>query len=175
MSAIRINKSNAFSMEVDSQSLSEIRKLFQTLPNNIGKNALRAAIKTSAERTKEFAKAVLLREGGVDTGRLAEAIKAKVKPQRYGPNFYKATIGVRRGEKRDDPTGAYYAGFVEFGHAIVGKDFSVHGSYPARPFLVPGLELSSPRNIRDFAKNVKTEIEVRVSRLSKKSRASYAI
>lgn len=170
-----INKGGGFSMAMDKQSLSELSKLFKTLPDNIGRNALRAAIKTSANRTKEHAQNILLRIGAVDTGRLAMAVQSKIKSQRYGNNFYKATVGVATGKKRNDPTGAYYAGFVEFGHAIVGRNFSVHGSVPARPFLVPGLEETTPKNISDFASNVKKEIDKRVARMSKQKRASYGV
>lgn len=170
-----INKGGGFSLEMDKQSLSELRLLFRTLPDNIGRNALRAALKISAERTKEQAQNILLQQGAVDTGRLAMAIKSKIKAQKYGNNFYKATVGVATGKKRNDPTGAWYAGFVEFGHIIVGKDFSVHGSVPPRPFLVPGLERTTPRNVAEFAFNVKKEIEKRVSRMSKKRRASYGV
>lgn len=164
-----------FGMEVDKQSLNQLRELFRTLPDNIGKNALRSAMRTSANRTKEYSKAILQREGAVDTGRLMHAINAKIKAQKYGNNFYKATVGVATGKKRDDMSGAYYAAFVEFGHAIVGKNFSVNGSVPARPFLVPGLKLSTPKNVRTFSTEVRKEIEKRVARMSKKRRAQYGV
>lgn len=158
---------NNLGMEIDKAAWDAVKKELKEIPLHIAKNALRAAIKNSAERTRSKSAALLAMGGAVDTGRLREAIKAKVKSNRYGNNFFKATVGVAKGKKRDDKGGAYYAGFVEFGHAIVGKDFSVHGSIPAIPFLRNGLQETSADNVKEFASKVKAEIDKRMKRLPK--------
>ncbi len=162
-------------IDIDKAQWDRILQLFKELPRDIGRNALRAAIKSSSERTLAQCRTELFMRGGVRTGRLAAAIRNRVKSQTYNDTFFKATVGVPMGKKRDDETGAYYARFVEFGHAIVDRSNRVHGHVPAVPFLSMGLENSSKANIAEFAKNVKIELEKRVNRLPKAKRVTVSI
>lgn len=160
---------DSFGISFDKQSLLDIRRLFKELPDEIGIKAMRSAVRRSAKRVQSEAKSILLSDGRVDTQRLIENVKVKVKRQgKYGNNFFKATIGVEQGRKRNDPRGAYYAGFIEFGHAIVGKDFSIHGFQPATPFLRDGLARTTNENVRDFSTSVKMQLEKATKRLAKR-------
>jgi HK97 gp10 family phage protein len=124
---------------------------------------MRNVVQASAKKVEGASKAA----AKYDTGKLHDLIKAK--RRRATKTFFKSTVGVSRGERvkgvkhagRNDPNGAYYAGFVEFGTS----------KQPGKSFLRAPLEQLTPTLINDFEDSLNKEIEKALARFNKKRAA----
>jgi HK97 gp10 family phage protein len=89
----------------------------------------------------------------VETGRMRKAIYAARDRYNSKPTFEARVVTVRRGKKRNDPKGAYYWKFVEFGHQA-GKT-----SVPPQPFIRPAFEGSKLSALKSIRENLAVQIE----------------
>jgi HK97 gp10 family phage protein len=89
----------------------------------------------------------------VDTGRMRKAVYATRDRYNSKKTFEARVVTVRRGKKRDDPKGAYYWKFIEFGHKA-GKT-----SVPPNPFLRPAFEGNKHTALQSIKENLAIQIE----------------
>lgn len=144
-------------IEVTILGLKELIEEFRDLPGNVTKNAFRTTVQKSAKKVEAASKAAV----PVDTGKLRNLIKAK--KRRGTKNFTKSTVGVPRGESRKDQSGAFYAGFVEFGTS----------KQSPRSFLRAPLEQLTPSLVNDFNDSFRQELAAAMARYNKrKSKAA---
>lgn len=163
--------------QIDRVQFERVMAVMRRLPENIGRNALSAAMRTSVRTVENRSKGLLGEYGRIRTGRLRDLVKGKVKnTRRYGSSFHKGTVGVPAGRSKADRNGAYYAPFVEFGHKVITKNFKDTGAtVAAAPFLSEGLHKTQRVIIYEFTGNIKHELEKRIARLPKAKKAAYTV
>lgn len=138
--------------DVKFTGLSELRALFENLPNQLAEAGLRKAAFSGAElianQAKDNVRSV--------TGTLYRAIIVKRLEEKSGRMIQTYKVCVRKG-KFGGPDG-YYGQWVEYGHLIRGKGNAIRGgkaskqnqrvvlaqqgaaSVPAHPFMRPAYE-----------------------------------
>lgn len=94
--------------------LSELQKTLRELPAKLRERAVLNACFSGAAVIRDEA----IRRAPVDEGRLRGAIVVARSKRTGYEHDAEAIVIVRKGRKTDDPTGAYYASFVEFGHRV---------------------------------------------------------
>lgn len=101
------------------------------------------------------------------TGRMAKAVFSGRDKRNSVPTFESRSVGVRRGKKRNDPNGAYYWKFVEFGHKtrLGSKKHGPPKMVKARPFLRPAFDESG----RQAAEAIKERLGVEIEKAAKKA------
>lgn len=102
------------------EMLTVMKKLDRDVERKLGMSALRSGARKILAEAKRLVP--------VRTERLKKAITVKGVPKRFG--VIQLAIGVKRGKKRSDTTGAWYAHLIEFGTKFM----------PAKPFLRPALD-----------------------------------
>lgn len=111
--------------------LGDVKASLKALPphlsNKIIQRALVAALRPMARQAKRNAPRL--------TGRLRRSIVVRrSKIHKPGTKMIGAYVTARRGAKRDDPRGAYYAGMVEAGHRTRGGSVVQGQRYMARAY-----------------------------------------
>ena len=138
---------------VEIKGLRELRiALTRTIPFEMQGKVLQKALSPAARLTVLQARANTS-SFKAPTGRLRRAIYAARDRDGSKPTFESRVITVRRGRKRDDPRGAFYWKFVEFGHRVGtaatgylqkrGRGAGHSGEtkfVPAQPFLRPAFQ-----------------------------------
>jgi HK97 gp10 family phage protein len=160
----------------------ELAAQLKALPDNIGRNGLRAAVAAGAAEVRKQAKtnALAMR----DTGTLARSIYQKQIREQSSLQRQVFYVGVRAGRKfkkygksgmsKSSEEGAFYGRFVEFGHftrprgggritrgagrAAVISSSAVHW-VPARPFLRPAFDGKKSEAIDAMAVKLRERIE----------------
>lgn len=159
-------------------------KFFETckkLAPEVGQNAFNAAIRSGAKKIEARVKANIntmssTMQGDTvyhrkRTGRLIKSIKIK-HVRKYNPYFWKAFIYSDPGKTRNDPEGAFYAHFVEFGHRLFMNGKDTGRMIPPRPFLKRGLEQSEGEVIAMFSQEASAALEKAWKRLPKAVRGN---
>jgi len=104
--------------------LAELRKV----PRDVQFKKLDNAVRAGAVVVLKRAKDTYVPTG--ETGRLKNSLFTQKNREASTKESSTYTIGYNKGKSRDDPSGAYYGGFVELGTRNMG----------AQPFLRPALE-----------------------------------
>lgn len=139
------------------EGLAELAKSLRAMPEDLSKNALRAAVRAGAATIREEAKAKV----PVATGKLRSAIYLKQireASSRLSQVFF---VGVRSGPKRrrnkktgaiekDYSRDAWYWRFVEFGTRFMA----------ARPFMRPAFERRKEAAVAAIAAKLKARIDL---------------
>lgn len=111
-----------------------LKKLDRDVERKLGLSALRSgARKILAEAKRRVRK---------KTRRLEKAIIIKALPKKS--KVIQLAIGVKRGKKRNDETGAWYGHLIEFGTKFM----------PAKPYLRPALDSRHKEAIRVVGKRL---------------------
>ena len=142
----------------------ELDAMLQTLPTNLEKNIMRAALRAGAAVFREEARGNLQRNGSVVSGLLAKGVRITSKAQRG-----RVSASVKIGGKH-----AYVAKWVEYGtaaHHIMpknkralafgGGDFAagvMHSGAHDKPFLRPAFDGRSDEAIAAVAEKVRERL-----------------
>lgn len=119
-------------LEISVHGLAEVKASMKALPphlsNKIIQRALVAALRPMARQARQNAPKA--------TGRLRRSvIVRRSKIHKPGGRLVGAFVTVRRGRKRGDLRGAYYAGMVEAGHRTRGGGFVQGVHFMRRAFV----------------------------------------
>jgi HK97 gp10 family phage protein len=150
-------------MEVKVTGLKELRDaLVRKIPLEMQGKVLQKAMGPAARLIVNAARV----RAPVDTGRMRKAIYAARDKRNSKPTFEARVVTVRRGKKKDDPKGAYYWKFVEFGHRIgtsktgyLAKKGSSGATVPPKPFLRPAFEGNKHAALQSIRQNLAVQIE----------------
>jgi len=170
-----------FKAAFDKNQLEEFFKVVEELPAKLGRNAFRNSMKKSAKIVQRNAQAELISSSKNATGRLLGAIRVKF-IKKYEPIFFKTSVFVNPGKKRDDKSGAYYGWIVERGHRAAGrrklkrlKNFAADTSVsqvPGKKFMEKGAETSESAVFSDFKRTLKSELQKQWKRIPASKRPS---
>ena len=130
---------------------SQLIKDLRELGDKIAKKVLRKALDEGAKQLQASASAM----APVDTGRLSAAISWQRLRARKGS--VGASVFVKKGASRDDPSGAYYAPFVEFGHSQATAEGTK--IVPARPFIRGAFDANADRIANEITAQINAYIQ----------------
>jgi HK97 gp10 family phage protein len=130
--------------------LKELRDaLTRKIPLEMQAKVLQQALTAGTKMTVAAARALAPR----DTGRMKKAIYAARDKRGSKLTYEQRVVTVRRGKKRDDPRGAYYWKFVEFGHK------TAKGHVAPNPFIRPAFETTKLSAVDAIKDKLKLAIE----------------
>lgn len=155
------------------EGLKEVQKNLKNLEKVAQGNALRGALRKSAKKMFDEAKAkapiaekeyfakqytktkgvTTKSRGLVSPGRLRDSIRLSSRVNRTGKGKTAAKVSIKAGNQN-----VFYARFVEFGTRYV----------PARPFMRDAFEKYGAASIKDFSNNLKKSIEQQLKKAKKK-------
>lgn len=130
--------------------LAELRKQLLSLGGEIAsKNGgpVRSALSKGARKIRNLARTIA--GGSSDTGRLQGAIFASRDKNPGSAGLTESyAVGVKSGKSRQDPKGAYYWRFIEFGTV----------KQAAQPFLRPAFEQGKQGFVEEFTGDLREAI-----------------
>lgn len=144
---------------VNVAGLAELRQTLLNLGGEIAsKNGgpVRSALAKGARRVRDSAR--LIAGSSKDSGRLQNAIFAGRDRNPGAEGLTESySVGVKRGNSREDTKGAYYWGFIEFGTV----------KQKAQPFLRPAFEQGKVNFTEEFTTDLRKAIASAVKRFAK--------
>lgn len=170
-------------VQIKLQGFAELAAALKDLPDNIAKNALRAAVASGAKIVRDDAKSRIGSNPGNITGTLRRSLYMKQIRELSGLQRQTFFVGARQGKKyqsvgkRGRSQDAYYAKWVEFGHFSRpangrlargrGRTAALQADVAAgrvhwiagRPFLRPAFDASKERAIGAMAAKLRERLE----------------
>jgi len=153
---------DSIKFEIDQKVLDGFIDELNKLGPEIGQRVFAKAINNGSKKIQQRAKDNLANTKG--TGRLANSIKIR-NVTKYRPFFWKASIEVPGGKKRNDETGAYYAHMVEFGHST-GKKNKTY--VPPNPFMTNAVKELESSIKAEFVSDLKSQLERQWAKIARK-------